>query len=168
MNRYGGITMKKNIMILLSFLMIFTFAGCSNNDIGVSNSEPDWKIIVEGVKDGEIEFTNIDLEKLEFVEIEAILRKKDGSEENQQWKGVPLKTVLEYLQVKEYEEIVVEAADGYSKGYTEELVNKEGTILGIEMNGKLLDEESGPVQLVPQGESGNMWIKNVAKIKVVQ
>lgn len=148
--------------------MIFTFSGCSNTSTEVSNQEAEWEIIIEGAKDGQVEFTNIDLEKLEFVEIEATLRKKDGSEENQQWKGVPLKAVLEYLEVKEYKEVVVEAADGYSKGYTEELVEREGTILGVEMNGKPLDEESGPVQLVPQGEPGNMWIKNVAKIKVVQ
>lgn len=38
----------------------------------------------------------------------------------------------------------------------------------IEVNGKALDRERGPAQLVVNGKGSNWWIKQVAKITVIK
>ena len=53
-----------------------------------------WSITVEGIDDGAIEFTNLDAAKLTTRKVEAVLTKKDGSEQKQNWEGVALKDVL--------------------------------------------------------------------------
>ncbi|KKH59837.1 hypothetical protein DU75_07725 [Methanosarcina mazei] len=74
--------------------------------------------------------------------------------------------MLESAGVEDFTTVAVEAADGYSKEYTPDLVNTDKTILGTTVDGQKLGSEDGPVQLVIDGQSANMWIKNVAKIKV--
>ena len=96
-----------------------------------------------------------------------ILKKKDGSEKEQTWKGYGLKEVLEHLKAGEYSSVVVEAGDGYSKEITKDLVMSEETILGIMVDGEALKEDN-KVQLVINGKGSNWWIKGVAKIKVVK
>ncbi|WZL72378.1 molybdopterin-dependent oxidoreductase [Clostridiaceae bacterium 35-E11] len=158
--------MKKTIYFMLfAILILVSFTGCSQKqEVAVQNAE--WIISIEGTKEGTVEFTNIDAEKLSPKEITAILKKKDGSETEQNWKGYALKEVLGAYGVKEFSTVVVEAEDGYAKEYTPELVNSEGTILGTVLDGKPLDKADNKVQLVVKDASGNMWIKNVAKIIV--
>ncbi|WP_432402575.1 hypothetical protein [Wukongibacter sp. M2B1] len=159
-----------NIKRLIGIFLIITFAftclvGCGGEQ-NTAAKEVLWTIGIEGVKDESIRLTNIDAEKIEIREITAILKKKDGSETEQAWKGYGIKEVLDYVKAGEYSSIVVEAGDGYSKEYTKDLIEREGTILGVILDGKALEEDNNRVQLVVQGEPGNLWIKDVAKIIV--
>ncbi len=159
--------MRKLTFLALLLLVTILIFGCANQAAQPA-AEPEWEIELEGVKETPIKFTSIDAEKLKMVEIEVIRRKRDGSEEKQNWKGIPLKAVLESVGAKDYKGVIAEAKDGYAKEYSLELTNRQETILGLELNGKELDESVGPVQLVPKGEPGNMFIKNLTKITVIK
>lgn len=156
---------RRLIGIFLIIAFAFTCVGCSG-DQNAGTKEVAWTINIEGVKDETIAFTNLDAEKIETREITAILKKKDGSEKEQSWKGYGIKEVLDYVKAEEYSGIVVEAGDGYSKEYTKELIESEGTILGVMLDGKALEKDDNKVQLVVKGKPGNWWIKGVAKIIV--
>ena len=108
----------------------------------------------------------MDAAKLTHIEVEAVKKKKDGSDITENWQGVPLKEVLAAVGAADYQSVIVEAGDGYSQEYTLEIINREETILGFVRDGEKLDEADGPVQMVPAGESGSMYIKNLAKIIV--
>lgn len=109
-------------------------------------------------------FTNVEAADFEIVEFEAVKTKKDGTEETNVFKGIALKDVLAFAGVTEYTSVTVEASDGYGQDYTPEIVEGE-TILAFYQDGELLSK-AGPIQLVPKGQSGNMWIKQFCKITI--
>lgn len=154
-------------IVLILALALAVFAGCSVKE-EASSKEAAWTISVEGIEDEAISFTDVDAEEIGTKEIKAIMKKKDGSETEQTWKGYGLKEVLAHLKAGEYSAVVVEAGDGYSKELTKDLVDSEGTILGVMVDGKALEEDDNKVQLVIKGKGSNWWIKGVAKIKVVK
>jgi DMSO/TMAO reductase YedYZ molybdopterin-dependent catalytic subunit len=161
--------MSKKIALIILLIIALLLVGCSSPTAAPEPAaNPEWEITIEGVTDTPITFTSLDADKLSKVEFEAILKKKDGSEETQNWKGVPLKAVLESVGAKDYQGVIAEASDGYAQEYSLELTNRQETILGLELNGKKLDDSSGPVQMVPKGEPGNMFIKNLTKITVIK
>ena len=51
-------------------------------------------------------------------EVEAVKKKKDGTEITENWQGVPLKEVLAAVGVADYQSVIAEAGDGYSQEYT--------------------------------------------------
>ncbi len=156
---------KKVLSIgLVVMLLMVCLVGCSSSQ-EVSKEEAIWTISVEGVKDQVISFTNIDADKIEIKEITATMKKKDGSQKDQQWKGYLLKDVLDSYGVEEFKGVVVEASDGYSKELTPDVVNSEGTILGTIVDGQELPDDN-KVQLVINGKGSNWWVKDVSKIVV--
>ncbi len=142
-------------------MVTMVFIGCSEKQdtVNTENTENTeraaWTINVEGVNDDSAQFTSIDAEKVGMVAIKATMKKKDGTTKEQEWEGISLKEALKYLGVEEFSTVVVEASDGYSKEYTPELVNIEGTILGLKVDGNEIDEEDGPLQLVVDGKGSN-------------
>lgn len=159
--------MKKIIgFVLILALTLIAFAGCKAEE-KTTIQEASWTISIEGIADEAISFTDLDAEEIGTKEIKAVMKKKDGSEKEQTWKGYGLKEVLENLKAGEYSSVVVEAGDGYSKEITKDLVMGEETILGIMVDGETLKEDN-KVQLVINGKGSNWWIKGVAKIKVVK
>ncbi|NLZ93979.1 MAG: molybdopterin-dependent oxidoreductase [Firmicutes bacterium] len=151
-------------LLLVVLLLSVALIGCSGEK--TPPAEPEWTISIEGVKDEPITFTDLDAAKLTQKDVEAVKTKKDGTEIKENWQGVSLKDVLDAVGAIDYQGVTVEAADGYAKDYTLEIINREETILGLVRDGEELGEEDGPVQMVPAGESGNMYIKNLAKIIV--
>lgn len=158
----------KKIMgfVLILALMLTVFVGCKVEE-KVTTQEAAWTISVAGIKDEAISFTDLDAEEIGVKEIKATMKKKDGSEKEQTWKGYGLKEVLEQLGAGEYNSVTVEAVDGYGKELTKDLVISEGTILGVMVDGEALKEDNR-VQLVINGKGSNWWIKGVAKIKVIK
>lgn len=136
----------------------------ASGEVGEAIGE--WSITVEGIGEETATFTSADAAKLTMRQVTAVRSKKDGTQETQNWEGVSLKDVLNLLGAKDYQSVLVEAADGYAQEYGKEIIEREETILGLKLDGRLLDEKDGPVQAVPAGEPGNMWIKNVAKLVV--
>ncbi|MGI5849269.1 MAG: molybdopterin-dependent oxidoreductase [Christensenellales bacterium] len=149
----------KGLLLLVVLMMVAAvFVACAPQE------KAEWTISIEGAS--KAEFSSNDYLKLKAVTIDTVLKKKDGSEKNETWEGVLLKDVLEYLGVSEYTSVTMEASDGYAKDYTSDIVNDEKTILGTKVNGEALLAEGGFVKAVAGNESGNMWIKELVKIKV--
>lgn len=161
--------MKKLLLIILAVMTVLSFAawmGCSTRT-EESITEAEWSISVVDADGKTVEFTGVNAASLEMVEIEALRVKKDGSETNEKWKGVLLSDVLEYCGIDEYEMVAIEASDGYSKEVEASAVSDEGTILGFYLDGKEVSAEDGLVQFIAATLPGNFWIKNVAKISLV-
>ncbi len=119
-----------------------------------------WTIDIAGTP-----FTQADYDAVGEVEISATKKSKDGTEVAQTWKGVPLKAVLDYVGVEGYSVVTCEAADGYAKDVDDmTLVDSEGTILGMVVDGEAVSAEDGYIQLVMDGKGSNWWIKNLVKI----
>lgn len=160
--------MKKIAYAVLLLMFAALLFGCAPQRQEEADPPPPqeaaWEIVIEGVEGAPVTFTSIDAEELEIVEIEVVVE-RDGVEETQRWKGIPLKAVLEAVGATDYTGVIVEGADGYTQEYSLEIATRPE--LGLELNGEPLDEELGPVQAVPKGEPRRMFVRNLAKITVL-
>ncbi len=154
--------MRKFFAVVVLALSVLALPGCGR---AASAGDPPWRIAVAGLGQ-EAAFSSVDLQKTGTVTIKAAMKEKESQGPEEEWKGVRLAKVLEYLGVDRYTTVKVESADGNGREFTPDLVDSDGTILGIEVNGKALDRERGPVQLVVNGKGSNWWIRQVAKITV--
>ena len=165
---------KKLAVIVSALLVIISLCSCAAPAASqAASSAPakdsatassDWSISVEGAS--KTVFTSADCAKLAPAKIEAVLKKKDGSETKQTWEGVLLKDVLADLGVTDYKSITLTASDDYTKDYTPDIVNDAKTILGTTLDGKKLTAEAGFVEAVAGSQGGNMWIQKLKSIKV--
>ena len=152
MKRFG-------VLLLIAFLTVGFLAGCSAEEEPAETASL-WTIEVNGEA-----FTQADYDAIGEVEITATKKNKDETEEEQTWKGVSLKAVLDYMGAEGYSVVTCEASDGYAKDIDDmTLVESAGTILGTNVNGEALGEEDGYIQLVMDGKGSNWWIKNLVKI----
>lgn len=125
-----------------------------------------WTITFDGLSDGSFELSSDKANsKFDLVTIEATKVKKDGSEELQTWQGYKLLDALNWLHVEDYTALTVVAGDGYEIELTKDMIDDE-TILGINVNGEMLTDETNLVQLVVKNQPGNTWMKDVAQIIV--
>lgn len=160
MRRITGI-----ILIALLLAGMSVFAGCAPE---AEAQEILWTITVEKEGGSSVEFTNVDASGIEMVTVEAVKEKKDGSKIDQKWEGILVAEVLKAAGFNDYATVVVEAADGYSKEFDRAAIDDSGTILGLILDGEDIDEEDGPMQLVVSSMSGSFWIKNVAKVIIIE
>lgn len=175
---------KSLLLLILVLATTLLFTACASSDetdeetsgeeiqetngteSGSEEEEVEWTIDIEISEDETKEFTKSDIEEVGRVDLDAKLEKKDGTVEENQWSGVELKKILEFIEVEEYNGVEIEAEDGFTVEYDKDTVESEGTILADKVDGNELDEESGPVQMVVDGQGAKMWIKQVSKIKV--
>ncbi len=163
--------MKKLFILFLIMVLALSFTACGGSEAPPQEPDgsdvesvelPEFSIAIEGAE--VTAFTNADATDFELVEIEAVQTKKDGSEETNLWTGIALKDVLAFAGVSEYTSLTIEASDGYAQEYTPDIAEGE-TILALYKNGELIGD-TGSVQLVPKGQPGNMWIKELSKITI--
>ncbi|MFI3175228.1 MAG: molybdopterin-dependent oxidoreductase [Bacillota bacterium] len=112
--------------------------------------------------DGEMELTEESFAGLDVVEKEVLKTSQKGDETNT-WTGVDFMSALATLGITEFETVSVEATDGYAQEYTMEIAGK--AMLAYAKDGAGLGED-GPINTVVDGESGNMWMKNLSKIVI--
>lgn len=179
-----------SILLMLMMAIVLVFTACNNDEVpeepsdqvqdestdeieedstdaDAGDEEQAWELAVETPEGKTVELTDSDIEEIGKVDIQATIRKKDGTEEENKWSGMPLSKVLDFAGINEYTLIEVEAADGFSVEYTPEIVESNGTILATEVDGEKLDEDSGPIQSVVDGEGAKLWIKQVVKVKAI-
>lgn len=159
--------MKKIVVVLLIGMMFFSLTGCSGKT-NSSNTEATWSISIEGAGEKAIDFTNQEAEKMGTITLKVAMKDKESTLPEQEWEGISLEKMLEHYGIKTYTTIKVESADGNFKEYTPDLIATSNALLGLKLDGKELDEETGPVQLVVNGKGPNWWIKNVTKITVIK
>lgn len=127
-----------------------------------------WTIAIEGTDKGSVTFNEAEAAKVGLVKQSASVKDKDTSLPAQEYGGVSLEKVLAYYGVKSYTTVKVESSDGTYKEYTPDLVSSSKALLGFKADGKALDSETGPVQLVVDGKGPNWWIRKVTKITVIK
>lgn len=132
-----------------------------------------WKLSVRGLVNNPLEVTYEELKSLPALEEYATLEcisNKIGEDliSTALWKGVPLKTILEKVQVKpEATYVVFKCYDGYDVGIP--LERAEGTILAYEMNASTLPQAHGfPLRAVVPGLYGMMNAKWITDIELVE
>ena len=134
-----------------------------------------WRLNVRGlVKNGPMQFTYDELKSMpsisEYATLECISDKIDGDLiSTANWKGVPLKSILEKAQVlPEAIYVVFRCYDGYDVGIPLDRGLMDGTILAYEMNGTPLPAEHGfPVRAIVPGLYGMMNAKWITDIELV-
>jgi DMSO/TMAO reductase YedYZ molybdopterin-dependent catalytic subunit len=134
-----------------------------------------WRLNVRGlVKNGPMQFTYDELKSMpsisEYATLECISDKIDGDLiSTANWKGIPLKSILEKAQVlPEAIYIVFRCYDGYDVGIPLDRGLMDGTILAYEMNGTPLPAEHGfPVRAIVPGLYGMMNAKWITDIELV-
>ena len=161
MRRIIGIILT--VVLLLMGMSVFT--GCVQE---AEAQEILWTITVEKEGGSSVEFTNVDAANIDMVVVETVKEKKDGSKTDQSWEGLSVAEVLKAAGFDDYAVVVIEAADGYSKEFDKAAIDDSGTIFGLKLDGEDIDEEDGPMQLVVSSMSGTFWIKNVAKIIIIE
>ena len=154
--------MKKILLAIVLVIMMLVAVGCTQAQ---PDAEALWTVTIIGENDEAIEFTDIDAESLTTVVVETNRTDRDGNALDQTWTGVTLKDVLEAKGLEGYTGCTVEASDGYSKDYTREIMDGDGTIIAWLLDGEaVVEDDGGPVQMIPKGEANNMYIKNLSKI----
>jgi DMSO/TMAO reductase YedYZ molybdopterin-dependent catalytic subunit len=134
-----------------------------------------WRLNVRGlVKNGPMQFTYDELKSMpsisEYATLECISDKIDGDLiSTANWKGVPLKSILEKAQVLPGAIYVVfRCYDGYDVGIPLDRGLMDGTILAYEMNGTSLPAEHGfPLRAIVPGLYGMMNAKWITDIELV-
>lgn len=155
---------RRLVLVLLVAAVLMGALSFAGAEALPAPAEALWTIEIVGAEKDE--FTSLDYDLLEKVTVDAVLKKKDGSQQQQQWEGVLMKDVLAALGVTGYSSITLEASDAYAKDYTPEIVDDPATILGTVLGGEPLGEEDGFVRSVAASQSGNMWISHLVKITV--
>ncbi len=152
-------------------------------------AKPDYRLMINGLVDQPLVFTYEDLERFPrinrvfFCECAANTGMEwagaqlngaqftHGMIHNMEYSGVPLRTLLEEAGVKpEGKWIYVEGADASSNGRSIPLEKAlDDVLVAFKANGEALRKEQGyPVRLVVPGWEGNMWIKWLRRIEVLE
>ena len=156
--------MKSKIaLVLIAAVMILGITGCSKaENIG------EWSITVEVAGEAPFEFTNEDAKEIGPVEITAAVKDGDNLLEENVWKGILLYDFLDYIGVEEFSVISVEGADGSVKELEPDRIDENGTGFGWMVDGEMLDEERGPIQLINNNRGPKWWIAQVSYITIIE
>ena len=151
-------------------------------------SKGDYRLMVNGLVETPLMFTYADLERfprenrVHFCECAANtgmewagaqlngVQFTHGMIHNMEYTGVPLRTLLEEAGVKPgVKWVYVEGADASSNGRSIPIEKAlDDVLVAFKANGEALRKEHGyPVRLVVPGWEGNMWVKWLRRIEVM-
>jgi len=90
--------------------------------------------------------------------------------DNAVWTGTPLKPILEEAGIPpQATQVRIHAEDGYSRKIPLEEAMADGVFLAYEVNDETLPREHGyPIRLVMRHQYGNMWVKWIERIEVME
>lgn len=132
-----------------------------------------WRLVVMGLLENPMTLTYDELKSMPAIEqyatLECVSNEVGGDLISTAfWKGVPLKDILEKVQIKpEATYIVFRCHDGYDVGIPLER-GLEGTFLAYEMNGVALPADHGfPLRAIVPGIYGMMNAKWITAIELV-
>lgn len=129
-----------------------------------------YRLVVDGLVENPLSLTYEDLLSRPQVTEEVLLICPGFFWDNAVWAGTPLSLILEEAGIgPEASQIRIHAGDGYSRKMALEDVNVEGVFLAYEVNGEPLPKEHGfPIRLVARHQYGNMWVKWIERIEVIE
>jgi DMSO/TMAO reductase YedYZ molybdopterin-dependent catalytic subunit len=177
-----GEKMKKLIALIIVMLMVCAiFIGCKASSTATETTaaattaaettaqtsetalEAAWTIMISGIGDKGISFTDADAAKMSTVDITAALKDVDHK-----WIGILLKAILDSYGAKDYTKIKMEALDGYSAELDKTAVDDAGTILALKEDGQAISKDNGFIQIVAKNQPTKSWVKAVTKITVLK
>lgn len=127
-----------------------------------------WSVNIIAARGATVKFTDLDAAKMTPVTLDVELRGRGGAVTRDTWTGVPLKDILVQKGITGYTGSIIEGADGFTAEYSLEVMNRPETIVAWLRNGqpmKPIDQEGdGPVRIIPKGEPGRMFVRNLVKI----
>ena len=184
MDRKSNMYLKYiGILILLCLPMIGILGLMINSTIVTPNDEffvvskgespnvpsDTWNLTIGGHVNNELSFTYSNFTSQPSKEVLATLHCVDGFSATALWKGVPLKDLLDLVQVQTGAvDVVFYAADDYSSSLTIEEASVDNVILAYEMNHEILPVDQGfPVRLVAPNQLGYKWVKWIVRIEIV-
>ncbi len=149
------------------------FYTVSKNIFDPSVDERGWKVEIKGRVERPYTLTLEELKRLPAVTKPHTLMcisNEVGGEliSNAEWKGVPLRLILERAGIKPgSSELILRARDGYSDSFPLKAALAEGTILAYEMNGKPLERQHGfPARVLVMGIYGMKNVKWLTELEV--
>ncbi|MFW9819916.1 MAG: molybdopterin-dependent oxidoreductase [Candidatus Thorarchaeota archaeon] len=128
-----------------------------------------WKLTIDGHVNNSLTFNYSNFTAQPSKEIVATLQCVDGFFGTAKWKGVPIKDLLDLVEVKAGAvDVVFYAADDYSSSLTIEEARMDNVLLAYEMNNEALPVEHGfPVRVVAPNQLGYKWVKWVERMEIV-
>ena len=114
----------------------------------------------------QVSFTSSDLSHLEYHE-ETLTRFGRDGEEQVTCSGYRLADILSLADLNAGSQVTFMAADGFSAEVSYEQAVLETTLIVLEENGEVLDDDNLPM-LAVDGEGGNVWVRGVAEIIVTE
>lgn len=169
-----------------------TPAGCAferHHSGAIELAKEDYRLMIHGLVDKPLVFTYEDLERFPrvnrtyFLECAANTGMEwagaqlngaqftHGMIHNMEYSGVTLRTLLEEAGVKpEGKWVYVEGADASSNGRSMPLEKAmDDVLVAFKANGEALRKEHGyPVRLCVPGWEGNMWVKWLRRVEVME
>lgn len=167
----------KSIPILCLILCLLLAPGCGKDtkkDLLLESEkklegmyEACQEIKIIDASNGERKIRFEEVKKLPKVEVSAVLKRSNGMTKQGRWAGPTLASVLSHCGVKnQFNEIRIEAWDGYVARVPADIAMRADTILAYEENGKLLPRENGPLRLVVASQDGFYWIHRITKMEM--
>lgn len=151
--------MRNRVFILISvLLLLLSLYACSNEA-----ELPRWSFSIEGA-DSKV-FSSFDYAKLDEATITVERMVKEGITE--EFCGVALRDVLDYLGVSEYSSITLTSRGGSSVEYSPEVMESPDTLLVFEVNGRTQWENGVEiVQVVSGTQAEDQWLWNLKTLTV--
>lgn len=168
---------KKSFKIIsIAFVVLFGLIlfGCTSEstntpqDLSVSTNNND-TIIISGLKQNK-KITVKEIMDFNSVTTDVTAVDSSGKEENYQVKGALLSDILNHLSLSQesLNGIRLIAGDGYQVEVPSDILKLRDIILAYEKNGKPIDENSQPVQIVIPDERAMYWVRNLIEIEILQ
>lgn len=129
-----------------------------------------YRLVVDGLVENPLSLSYEDLLSRPQVTEEMLLICSGFFWDNAVWTGTPLSLILEDAGLlPEASQVLITSGDGYSRRLSLEDATAEGVFLAYQVNGERLPEEHGyPIRLVARHQYGNVWVKWIEHIEVVE
>lgn len=129
-----------------------------------------YRLAIEGLVDNPLSLSYTELQARPQVTEVVLLICPGYFWDNAEWTGTPLKSILEEAGISpQATQVRFEGRDGYNRTMSLEDALADGVFLAYQVNGEPLPVEHGyPVRLVARHQYGNMWVKWLERIELVE
>ncbi len=152
---------KSGSIILVVLLVSFLLGACQAEEKGL----PRWYFGVEGA---ELKvFSTFDTAKMKEVSMTVEREHADGNTVTEEMTGIPMKEILNFLEVTSYSSVTVISKTGSQQEYPADIMEDPTTLLVYEVNGKSVwDDSSETVQVIAGKLPEDRWLWNLKTLKI--
>lgn len=152
---------KSGSFILVVLLVSFLPGACQAEEKGL----PRWYFGVEGAKLKV--FSTFDTARMKEVSMTVEREHADGNTVTEEMTGIPMKEILNFLEVTSYSSVTVISKTGSQQEYPADIMEDPTTLLVYEVNGKSVwDDSSETVQVIAGKLPEDRWLWNIKTLKI--